>query len=397
MKIKKILLIVDDYMPKSQKVAAKMMHELASYYVRCGYEVSVLTPSCDIEKNYELLTLDGVTICFFKSGQIKNVSKIKRAINETLLPCIAWQNAKEYLLSNKHDYIVYYSPSIFFGFLVRKLKKLWGVQSYLILRDLFPQWAIDNGMIKKDSLIASYFRYFEKINYKYADRIGVMSEKNREWFVEHNKSFQNVEVLYNWVDIKKDKFVKDYKKILGIEDKIVCFYGGNLGYAQDMMNIMRVVKSMKDDKNVFFVIVGSGDEKELIADEIKKENLNNIKLLDAVSQDEYKQMLCSFDIGLFTLNKNHTTHNFPGKLLSYMVYDLAIVGSVNKGNDLVDLFQSYNAGLISINQDDEKFLSDLKAMLDVKKRDEISQNARKLLVDVFSLELASKQILKKVN
>ena len=172
-------------MPRSTKVGAKMVHELACEYVKEGHEVTVLTPNPNQKERLVIEQLDGVTILNFKSGEIKNVNKVKRAINETLLSFNAWIATKDYFKKHKFDYIIYYSPTIFFGPLVKRLKKLWGVKSYLILRDIFPQWAVDQGLIKKGSLIERYFKYFEKINYDAADTIGVMSKKNLEWFKEH--------------------------------------------------------------------------------------------------------------------------------------------------------------------------------------------------------------------
>ena len=156
----KICLIVDDYMPNSIKIAAKMMHELAIELNNQGHEVTVLTPCVNISKSVDILKLDNINIYRFKSGAIKNVSKIKRAINETLLSYSAWKSCKSLLINNKHDLIIYYSPSIFFGPLIGKLKKVWNVKSYLILRDIFPQWAVDNKILKEKSLITKYFELF---------------------------------------------------------------------------------------------------------------------------------------------------------------------------------------------------------------------------------------------
>ena len=392
----KILLIVDDYMPHSIKVAAKMMHELACEYVKQGHYVSVLTPSSTIINNIEFSTLDGVNIISFKSGKIKNVAKVKRAINETLLSFNAWRSCKQFFKENPHDLIIYYSPTIFFGSLVGRLKKLWNVKSYLILRDIFPQWAIDNKILKETSLITSYFKYFENINYKNADTIGLMSHKNIEWFKKYYKDTKNLEVLYNWTDIKKiETSSSKYKKELNIEDKIVFFYGGNMGHAQDMMNISRLAKNLQDFKEAYFVLVGAGDEVELIRNYININNLSNITLLPSVNQNEFKQMLVEFDIGLFTLHKNHKTHNFPGKLLGYMLQELPILGSINPDNDLKDLIDSYDAGLISINGEDDLFKTNAIKLLNIDERKKISDNANKLLKDKFDVQSIAKQILKR--
>ena len=390
----KICIIVDDYMPTSIKVAAKMMHELACEFKNQGHEVSVITPNINTSEKLIIDNLDGIDIYRFKSGKIKNVNKIQRAINETLLSFNAWNNCKDFIINNPHDIIIYYSPSIFFGSLVKKLKKQWNAKSYLILRDLFPQWAIDNNLLKENSIITKYFQYFEKINYDNADRIGVMSDNNLKWFNNYYKNNKKVEVLYNWANpIKYNGTENKYKKKLGIENKIVYFYGGNLGHAQDMMNIIRLVINMKDVTNAHFVLVGAGDEFDLIKDAINKESLVNITLLPSVNQTEFKQMLYEFDVGLFTLNKNHNTHNFPGKILGYLVEELPILGSINKGNDLKDILEQHNAGLISVNPDDKLFYKNALYLLEEENRKVISTNAYNLLVNKFSVQNSAKQII----
>jgi O26-antigen biosynthesis N-acetyl-L-fucosamine transferase len=393
----KICIIVDDYMPYSIKVAAKMMHELACEFIDQGHQVSVVTPNTIQNDILVSSVLDGVNVFSFKSGEIKNVNKIKRAINETLLSYNAYKACKTFIKENHHDLIIYYSPSIFFGSFVKKLKNIWNAPSYLILRDIFPQWTIDNGILKETSMTTKYFKYFEKINYNAADTIGVMSKKNLKWFKEYYTGNKKIEILYNWADNKPVSHkTNKYRRQLNIEDKIVYFYGGNLGHAQDMMNIIRLAINMKVYTEAHFVLVGAGDEYELIKKEIKNKNLNNITLLPSVNQDEYKQMLCEFDIGLFSLNKNHKTHNFPGKLLGYMVQKLPLLGSINLDNDLKDVVEEYNAGYITVNGKDELFLNNAIKLLDTKRRTNIGNNSNHLLKDKFSVEFALIQIISKI-
>ena len=390
----KICIVVDDYMPNSIKVGAKMMHELACEFVNQGHVVSVITPDTKVS-SISVEQLDGVTVYRFNSGEIKNVGKVKRAINETLLSWNAWKNCKNIFKKNPHDLIVYYSPTIFFGLLVYLLKKEWNAKSYLVLRDFFPQWTIDNKILKKHSPITYYFKFFERINYTVADRIGVMSEKNLEWFKEYYKTDKPLDVLYNWANLQKFEKKNDkYRKMLGLEDKVVFFYGGNLGHAQDMMNIVRLAINMKDEKQAHFVLVGAGDEYELIEDNIKRKDIRNITLLPSVNQEEFKQMLSEFDVGLFTLSKNHITHNFPGKLLGYMVQGMPILGSINPDNDLKNILEEYEAGLVTINGEDQLFYENAKKFLNEKFRLQIGKNAKRLLIDKFSVESAAEQIVR---
>jgi len=390
----KICLIVDDYMPNSIKVAAKMMHELAVEFYSNGHEVTVFTPDPNIIKKFDILVLDNIKICRFKTGQIKNTGKVKRAINETLLSYNAWSTYKEFIKDNKHDLIVYYSPTIFFGPLVNKLKKEWRASSYLILRDIFPQWAIDNGIIKENSIISRYFKYFEMLNYKSADKIGLMSPKNLEWFNEKYDLNYKTEVLYNWASntptiITENVFRKKYH----LEDKVIYFYGGNIGHAQDMMNIVRLAISMSKHSEAHFVIVGAGDEVELIQKAIIQNKMNNLTLLPSVTQEEYKLILAEIDVGLFTLHYDHKTHNFPGKLLGYMCESKPILGSINPDNDLKKIIEDNNAGLIEINGEDEKLYNNAVKLLYKVTRTKEGQNAKKLLENLFSIKSVVSKLL----
>lgn len=391
----KICFIIDDYLPDSIKIGAKMMHELGVEFVKRGYEVTVITPHTELKNRYSIAELDGVQICYFRSGAVKNVGKVQRAINETLLSHNAWKVCKNHFKQNHHDLIIYYSPSIFWGPLVNKLKKLWVVPSYLILRDFFPQWVIDNGMLKEHSAVTKYFRYFEKLSYQAADTIAIQSPKNLEWFDRTVHTGKHLDLLYNWAANEPVTFEeKYYRKKYGLEDKVVFFYGGNIGHAQDMMNIVRLAKNLRDEKEAHFVLVGKGDEVELVRAAIEQHHLDNMTLLPPVSQNEFKLMLAEFDIGLFSLNKDHTTHNFPGKLLGYMVQEKPILGSINPDNDLKPVVETANAGFVSVNGEDDLLKANaMKLLHDEALRKQMGKDAKQLLQDLFSVESAADKML----
>ncbi|AOP33709.1 glycosyltransferase WbuB [Leptospira tipperaryensis] len=389
----RICIIVDDYLPESTKVAAKMMHELAVGFRRKGYEVMVVTPGPNLSRSFEVTVLDGIRIYKFRSGQIKNVHKIKRAVNEILLSYRAWKYLRNEFLENENDLILYYSPSIFWGTLVKKLKKLWRAQSFLILRDLFPQWAIDNGILRESSLITKFFQYFERINYNAADTIGIQSYKNKEWFEKQYPIYKNLRVLFNWVENAPIKLeTTPYREQLGLKEKVVFFYGGNIGHAQDMGNILRLAKNLREFPVAHFVLIGAGDEVDLVKETVIKESLPNLTLLEPVSQNEFKNLLAEFDVGLFCLNRNHQTHNFPGKVLGYMVQSMPILGCANPGNDLKEVVEEANAGFVSISGDDLLFKENAIKLLDKASRVRMGSNAKKLMDETFSVEAAVHQL-----
>ena len=393
----KICMVVDDYLPSSKKVAGKMMHELAVEFLSRGHEVTVITPDSNLKKKFEISRLDEVTVCRFNAGKIKNVSMLRRAINETLLGYWAWKACNLYFSENPHDLIIYYSPTIFWGTLIEKLKKLWGAASYLVLRDFYPQMFFDEGLISKNSPIGYYFRFFEWLSYRAADNIGIESPKNLEWFSKNKSVKKPLEVLYNWAVVKSASLsAPKYREQLGLQNKVVYFYGGNIGPQQDMMNIIRLAKAMRFEEKAHFVVVGEGFALPLVRDAIEKENLKNMTLLPPVAQDEYNNMLSVFDVGLFSLNRNHTTHNIPGKLLGYMAREKPILGSINRDNDLQSILEESEAGLITTNGNDEAFLNNaLKLMHDSDLRETMGYNSKSLLKSLFSVERAADTILMK--
>ncbi|MDA7541801.1 glycosyltransferase family 4 protein [Gammaproteobacteria bacterium] len=390
----KICIIVDDYLPNSKKVAGKMMHELATEFTLNGHEVTVITPCSKIKSQYKISSLDSVRICRFKSGKIKNTSMVKRVINESLLSFRAWRVCKVFFKENKHDLIIYYSPSIFWGQLVRKLKKMWGVKSYLILRDFYPQMFFDEGLISKYSPIATYFRFIEWLCYLPADIIAIESPKNLSWFESRTWVNKPLKLLYNWAADDSVENSSKFRNEMGLQDKVVFFYGGNIGPQQDMLNIVRLAKSLQYEKRAHFVIVGEGFALNMLKNSLNNENLKNVTLLPPVPQDEFKKMLSEFDVGLFSLNKEHTTHNIPGKLLGYMVQGKPILGSINVNNDIKDIVEDSGAGLIAINGNDDSFLINaLKLLNNTNLRNEMGNNSKILLKNIFSVEAAARTIL----
>jgi len=395
----KICIVVDDYLPNSKKVAGKMMHEVAVEFLSRGHDVTVVTPDSGLKQKFKITSLDGVTVCRFKSGKIKNVSKLKRAINETLLGYQAWKACKLYFSENPHDFILYYSPTIFWGTLVKRLKKIWGASSYLVLRDFYPQMFIDEGLISKYSPIYYYFRFFEWLSYRAADTIAIESPKNLVWFSKNSSTNKPLVLLYNWAadepGLSKNGY---YRDSLGLQNKVVYFYGGNIGPQQDMPNIVRLASAMRFEDKAHFVLVGEGFALPLLRDSIEKASLRNVSVLPPVPQAEFKKMLSEFDVGLFSLNHDHTTHNIPGKLLGYMVQGKPILGSINPNNDLESILGESGAGLITINGDDDGFLKNaLKLMHDAKMRATMGRNSKGLLKDLFSVKQAVDTILRTIK
>ena len=386
-----LLLLIDDYLPDSTRVAAKMFHELAIELQKQGHSVTVATPS-HMVFGTEYSELDGIQIIKFKSGNVKAASKIKRAINESLLSLNAWRALKKTTLESKFDYIICYSPSIFWGPLIKRFN----CPTYLVLRDFFPQWAIDAGMIRRGSLIERYFRFFEHQLYSSVSKIGVMSEANLQLFEDATSKDFDTEVLRNWASLSPSDVstTSTIRERLGLQHKVLFLYGGNIGHAQDMPVLIRLARAMNEHENAHFLFVGQGDQVELICTLAEQWNLDNFTFLPSISQDEFKSMLAQVDIGLFSLSSKHTTHNFPGKLLGYMANAIPILGCVNAGNDLKPLVVEQGAGFIHDNGEDELLYESALELLNSNElRARMGAASRDLLEREFSVESAALKIM----
>jgi len=391
----RILLLTDCYLPSTKSVA-EMVHDLAVEFQRQGHEVIVAVPDHTLVAPSEAAVEDGVTVLRIRTGRIKGASKVIRAINEVRLSPVFWRSGKRFFRVNRCDLIIFYSPSIFFGRLVERLKKLWNCKAYLILRDIFPENLVEMGHLKKNSLLYRFFRTKELYQYSVADVIGVESPGNLRYFSGNGiEGKSRVEVLYNWSVVSGKRVVfEDDRERLGLKNKVVFIFGGAMGLAQDMDTIIRSAASVRDHHNIHFLFVGSGSKVLSLKDKIQRTSLNNVTLHPSVQQDKYLGLLSQFDVGLVSLVPEIRMHNIPGKILGYMYCSMPILATVNHGNDLVQILEESKAGFACVAGEDSR-LRDyiLRLVGDKKLRFEMGRNARALLEKTFSVSRAVSQIL----
>ncbi len=375
--------------------SATLIHDLAVEFHRLGHEPIVVAPDENILKESQVSNENGVKVLRIRTGKIKSATRLVRAFNEIRLSKIIWKKGKQFFNENLCDLIIYYSPSIFFGSLVKRLKKKFACSSYLILGDIFPQWAVETGNLRK-GLIYSYFKFKEQQNYEAADIIRVQSPANLLYFKENglDKKY-HLEVLYNWTSLTEEHIPSTtYRVRLGLQNKVVFFYGGNMGVAQDIDNIIRLAENLRNEQTAYFLLVGDGSEVSRLKAKIALKELTNIAIHDPVDHQEYLSMLSEFDVGLISLDRRLRSHNFPGKMMGYMYHAMPILASINPGNDLKEMLEDNKAGLVCINGEDDIFASYARRLVvDKNLRRQLGHNARTLLENTFSVSKAASQIL----
>ena len=398
MKEQNVFIFLEYYYPKSQRISAQLVKELADNIKSRGHMVYVIVPDNDCTYPFHHRNVDGVEVVYFKSFNTKIDNRILRAIYELMLPFNAFFMLRRFLRNIKPDYLIYLSPTIFYGLYIKYLVKKFNIKSYLVLRDIFPQWVVDVGLIKENGLIHKFFKYFENINYAAANYIGLESPSILKEFKARNKIYShNSELLFNWVTphVEKEK-LSSIRDEFNIKNEIIFFYGGNIGVAQDVSNIIRLAESLRHIDNLIFVLMGHGTERKKILYEIKEKDLEErVIFSDGVPQNKFLDYIQEIDVGLMSLNKKNKGHNIPGKLLNYSRYGIPVLGSVNKGNDIINIVNDNNAGIVVENGDDQAFRQAAEDLLDEDVRTQKSIGSRSLVDKIFSVDVAAEKILAK--
>lgn len=389
----RILILVDCYLP-STKSCVSLTHDLTFELAKQGHEVVLLAPIDEAEQHATIQRIENVAIMRVRTGAIKDVPRPIRALREMTMPHALWHAARDLLLSKRIDLVIHYSPSIFFAPLVRRVKSVWGCPAYLILRDIFPKWAKDCGILK-DGLVFKFFQREAIRQYDAVDVIGVESEGNVRYFA---KAFPDrnycVEVLNNWMALDKVPVESAvHRRRLGLDNRLIFFYGGNMGVAQGMDGIVGLIRALRYDDRVRFLLVGEGCEVPRIRELAERERLSNVILLPPVDQKTYLSMLSEADVGMVSLARGLGTHNVPGKALPYMYFSLPILASLNPENDLLQVIRDKEVGFAVEAGDHAGLIDGARRLLEnATLRERLGANARRLLEERFSAAAAARQI-----
>lgn len=274
---------------------------------------------------------NGITVLRIRTGNITgNVPLIKKGISTLQIDSLFLKAVKREFGNIKFDLIMYPTPPITLVNTIAAMKKKTGAGTYLLLKDIFPQNAVDLGMMTTEGpkkILYQYFRKKEEKLYRISDFIGCMSPANCDYVIKHNPGIQpqKVEVCPNCLRVEDPPIVdsnsnREFRLKYNIpKDATVFLYGGNLGKPQGIDFYVECLKKEINNKKAFFITVGSGSEKEKIEHYIKEQHPSNAILLDYLPKDEYQRIADQCDVGMIFLDYRFTIPNFPSRILAYLV------------------------------------------------------------------------------
>ena len=378
-----------------------MYAALIREFMRNGHEVCVVAPVSQ-KKATELVSAEkNLRVLQVRSLPLFGVNLVRKGIANVLLPFFYQRAINKFLRGEKFDLIITPTPPITLAGVVAKMKKRCHAKTYLILRDIFPQNAVDLGFMKKWWPLYWNFRRQEQKLYRVCDEIGCMSQGNIDYVRQHNpdvpakklhilENFQAVETLVPAEEDLKTKY--------GVGGKFVVIFGGNMGIPQKLENVIALAKACeKEYPNVAFLLVGKGVQQNKIRNLIRENGLKNTILHDFVPYNDYQRLVAQCDIGLISLNERFSIPNIPSKTLSYFNLALPVLASIDAATDYGKILDKAQAGLWSLAGD----VSSLKANFDKLYRDadlrrKMGENGRRYLETHMTEKIAYTTIISKI-
>lgn len=272
----------------------------------------------------EFLWHDTVKVVSIPSGKITKTRFLQKTINLFLYEKKLSRVIERINENRKIDLLMYSTPPINFNTTVVKLKKKYACLTYLLLKDIFPQNAVDLGLFTQKSPIFFHFKKKESRLYTISDMIGCMSPANKEYLLAHNSeiSSEKIHISPNCIFPSKYFEITKEKKVLqsmGIPSKKMnIVYGGNLGKPQGIPFLIEIISLIESRMNTHLAIIGNGTEYEVISRYIKQNAIRNTCLFPFMEKKAYIDVLKAMDIGLVLLDARFSIPNFPSRLLDYL-------------------------------------------------------------------------------
>ena len=389
------ILLLTAIFPPEIRSQAHLFHELAVELRRRGHEVAVVTkvPTYYVANGEREKVgagwseIEGIRVLRVSGFPLTSRHPLIRAMEHLTLGWRFGRAAKHWPYA---DAVLVYSPPLPLAFSGVRYHRDFGAPVVLNVQDLYPQTAIDLGLLRNPLGIKLAER-MEARAYEGASRVVVHSPGNLDFLVNRKKVVgSKVRVIYNWVDtgsvrpgIRQNSFRTEHQ----LGDRLVVSYAGLMGYAQDLTAIINCAEQMKEEKDVEFLLVGEGVLEDRWKQMAQARALENIRFLPLQSKDRYVELLAASDICLVPLSGDLRTPVVPGKLQSIMASGRPAITIVDPEGDTPKLVSESGAGMnVPPNQPGALAEAIRKLKADPVLRREMGQRGRAFAEAHFSLK-----------
>lgn len=374
--------------------------DLIREFKKNDHEITVICPNERRMKQKTKIILDeGIQFLKVKTGNITKTNVIEKGISTILIERQFIRAIKKNLYRTRFDLVIYSTPPVTFAKVISYIKRNHNCFSYLMLKDIFPQNAVDLHLMSQKSLIYRFFKYKEKELYAVSDYIGCTSNANIEYVQKHNTKIDinKIELFPNSIEprpLVKDSNELNLRKKFGIPaEALLLIYGGNIGIPQGVEFIKEILKA-SNNKNLYYLIIGSGTKFIDLRDFIANNKIDYVRIINNIPSNEYWEYIRQCDIGLIFLDNRFTVPNTPARLTYYMEAGLPILAATDEATDINHIFGQAKCGFWSKSGDLISFFSNVEKLMDTNLRKKMGSNGRSYLEKNYDVSI-NYQIIKK--
>ena len=368
-----------------------------------GHHVYVIYPQ---ERKTKLPTQlriqNGIEILGVKTLNVTKTNIIEKGIGQLLLEHQFTSAINKYWGSINFDLVLYSTPPITFTNVIKYLKEKSSVNTYLLLKDIFPQNAVDLGLLTTTGfkgLLYTFFRKKETELYRISDYIGCMSPANVQYILEHNPEINpnRVEVAPNSYEIpchSNEVAHSSIRQKYNLPTELPIFiYGGNMGKPQGIPFLIKCLNAIKDRTDCHFVIVGDGTEYQKLSTWFKEVAPKSVSLFNKLPKVDYDALTNACDVGLIFLDYNFTIPNYPSRLLPYLIKSKPIIAATDPNCDVGTLAEQHNYGFYCPSNSISSFVNTIEKML-VADINKMGQNGYQFYLNNYTIEHTYQAIIK---
>lgn len=377
--------------------------DLMRTFHKNGHNLYIVSPVERRKKKPTRIIKDGnISILKLRIGNTQKTNIVEKGFSTLVLEFLIKAGIKKYYSDVKFDLVLYSTPPITFANVIEYVKKRDGAVSYLLLKDIFPQNAVDIGMLSKTGpkrILYSLFRNKEKKLYRLSDHIGCMSQANVDYLIQHNPDIDVAKLHINpnsledcFTKLDEATKAKIYDKYCIPATATTFLYGGNLGRPQDIPFIIRCLKQNIGKKDRFFVICGTGTEFNKLKSFVDENRPENVLLINGLPRAEYEEFAKAFDVGLIFLDHRFTIPNFPSRILSYMRAGMPVLACTDTNTDIGEAIENGGFGWWCESNDEKEFTKKVEVAIE-SDLSFLGKNSFSYFSEHYSVDLSYKTII----
>ena len=402
---KKKIMIMRGYFFPETAASNQMCLEVAKSFAIHGYDTEIFCPiptrgvdkktrSEYKKKKHEQISENLVVRRYWLPNEKHSI--ILRALRYFL------QNICQIIhgLLSSYDVLFLYSTPPTNGLVGSILKRLKKIQFIYNLHDVFPDSLVSSGITSENSLLFKIGKKIEKVTYRNADRIIVISNEIKRNVLSKGISADKVTLVYNWVDESRIHRIKREENGLAKELKIsstdfVVTYAGNIGEAQSVSTLVDAAKLLSQG-NIRIVIIGNG----ACEFECKKkaEGIPNICFMPMQPISRLSEVYSLGDASIVSCKKGFGGCGMPSKFGSITAAGTALIASFDTNSELSDIVRNNELG-VCVPPENSQSLAD--AIVDLynkrQKCNEYGRNGRAFLLRHMTKDICTNAILKVVE